>query len=65
MLKGLGIQNCIEVGVDTIEHGIFATDEELLRMKEKGIFLVPTMVVMKRLAEDEKIASWALEKAKK
>ncbi|MBB2482289.1 amidohydrolase family protein [Bacillus sp. APMAM] len=60
-----GIRNCIEVGVDTIEHGIFADDECLELMKEKGIYLVPTMVVMKRLAEDERIAPWALEKAKK
>ncbi|MEH7522113.1 amidohydrolase family protein [Bacillus sp. JJ1503] len=61
----LGIKNCIEVGVDTIEHGIYADEELLLLMKEKGIFLVPTMVVMKRLASDERIAPWALEKAKK
>jgi imidazolonepropionase-like amidohydrolase len=60
-----GIRNCIEVGVDTIEHGIFADEECLQLMKEKGIYLVPTMVVMKRLAEDERIAQWALEKAKK
>lgn len=60
-----GIKNCIEAGVDTIEHGIFADEESLLLMKEKGIYLVPTMVVMKRLAEDESIAPWALEKAKK
>lgn len=60
-----GIRNCIEVGVDTIEHAIFADEECLLRMKEKGIYLVPTMVVMKRLAQDERIAPWALAKAKK
>ncbi|MEH7502730.1 amidohydrolase family protein [Neobacillus drentensis] len=60
-----GIRNCIEVGIDTIEHGIFADEECLQLMKEKGIYLVPTMVVMKRLAEDDRIAPWALEKAKK
>jgi imidazolonepropionase-like amidohydrolase len=59
-----GIKNCIEVGVDTIEHGIYADEESLLLMKEKGIYLVPTMVVMKRLASDKSIAPWALEKAK-
>jgi imidazolonepropionase-like amidohydrolase len=59
-----GIMNCIEVGIDTIEHGIYADDEALLLMKEKGIYLVPTMVVMKRLAEDKRIPLWALEKAK-
>jgi imidazolonepropionase-like amidohydrolase len=59
-----GIMNCIEVGIDTIEHGIYADEEALLLMKEKGMYLVPTMVVMKRLAEDERIPLWALEKAK-
>lgn len=59
-----GIQNCLEAGVDTIEHGIYADEESLERMKEQGTFLVPTMVVMKRLAMDERIPEWALEKAK-
>lgn len=59
-----GIKNCIEVGVDTIEHGIYADEEMLKLMKEKGIILVPTMIVMKRLATDERIAPWALEKAR-
>lgn len=59
-----GIKNCIEVGVDTIEHGIYADEEMLLLMKEKDIILVPTMIVMKRLATDERIPLWALEKAR-
>ena len=29
-----GIRNCIEAGVDTIEHGHFLTQEMMLRMKE-------------------------------
>lgn len=60
----IGIHNCLDVGVDTIEHGIFADEEALKRMVELGTFLVPTMIVMKRLAVDERIAPWALEKAK-
>ena len=60
----LGIKNCLEAGVDTIEHGIYADDEALEMMKEKGTFLVPTMIVMKRLATDDRIPEWALEKAK-
>lgn len=59
-----GILNCLEVGVDTIEHGIYANEEALQKMKEQGTYLVPTMVVMKRLAVDERIPEWALEKAK-
>ncbi len=32
----------IEAGVDSIEHGFDLTDEQLKRMKQKGIFLVGT-----------------------
>lgn len=61
----IGIQNCIEAGVDTIEHGIYADEKALQDMKAKGITLVPTMIVMKQLATDERMLPWALEKAKK
>lgn len=59
-----GIMNCLEVGIDTIEHGIYADERALYMMKEKGTYLVPTILVMKRLASDERIPQWALEKAK-
>lgn len=61
----VGILNCIEAGVDTIEHGIYANEKALQDMKAKGITLVPTMIVMKQLATDERMLPWALEKAKK
>jgi imidazolonepropionase-like amidohydrolase len=35
----------VEAGVDCIEHGYFLTDEVLQRMKEKGTWYVPTIVV--------------------
>lgn len=60
-----GILNCVEAGVDTIEHGIYANVEALQGMKYKGITLVPTMIVMKQLATDKRMMPWALEKAKK
>jgi imidazolonepropionase-like amidohydrolase len=34
--------NVIEGGVDSLEHGFFLTDEQLEKMKRKGIFLVGT-----------------------
>lgn len=58
-----GILDCIKADVDTIEHGIYADENALKLMKERGVYLVPTMVVMKRLATDTSIAKWALEKA--
>jgi imidazolonepropionase-like amidohydrolase len=36
------IQTAIDAGVDSVEHGDEATDEELKQMKEKGIFLDAT-----------------------
>ncbi len=39
---GKAIQNCIDAGVDSIEHGYDLTDEELKKMAAKQIFLVPT-----------------------
>jgi imidazolonepropionase-like amidohydrolase len=36
------IQTAIDAGVDSIEHGNQATDEQLRRMRDKGIFLVLT-----------------------
>jgi imidazolonepropionase-like amidohydrolase len=33
------IQTAIDAAVDSVEHGNFATDEQLKRMRDKGIFL--------------------------
>ena len=39
---GEALDNAIEAGVDSIEHGFFLTDAQLKKMKEKGIALVGT-----------------------
>ncbi len=39
---GDALENAIEAGVDSIEHGFDLTDAQLKRMKDKGIFLVGT-----------------------
>jgi imidazolonepropionase-like amidohydrolase len=39
----LGIQAAIVAGVDSIEHGDGATDEQFQTMRQKGIVLVPTL----------------------
>lgn len=38
-----GIRNAVRAGVRSIEHGIFADDETLAEMADKGLFLVPTL----------------------
>ncbi|MGC2446836.1 MAG: amidohydrolase family protein [Candidatus Sulfotelmatobacter sp.] len=42
VLGGEAADNVIEGGVDSVEHGFFLTDDQLRRMKEKGIFLSGT-----------------------
>lgn len=61
-----GIRNCLEAGVDTIEHAIYADEKCLELFVEKDIFLVPTMVAMVRIAEGKEfgIPEYAVEKAK-
>ncbi len=42
VLGGEAADNVIAGGADSIEHGFFLTDDQLRRMKEKGIFLSGT-----------------------
>lgn len=39
------IQNALDAGVDSIEHGSFIDEETAGRMRERGVYLVPTMSV--------------------
>ena len=39
-----GAKRAILAGIDSIEHGSFLDDEALRMMKEKGTFLVPTLI---------------------
>jgi len=39
---GEALDNAIEGGVDSIEHGFYLTDAQMKKMKDKGIFLVST-----------------------
>jgi len=42
VLGGEAADNVIAAGVDSIEHGFYLTDDQLRRMKDKGIFLSGT-----------------------
>lgn len=39
-----GIKQCIEAGIHSIEHGIYLDDEAVKLMKEKEMYLVPTLL---------------------
>lgn len=37
------IRNCVEAGVDSIEHGVFMSEDIMDMMVERGTYLVPTL----------------------
>ena len=39
------IETAVRAGVDSVEHGSFATADTFALMKERGTFLVPTLTV--------------------
>ena len=48
---GEAINNAIEAGVDSIEHGSFLDSETARRMAGQGTYLVPTMSVYEAMSE--------------
>lgn len=50
---GEGLRNCVEAGVDSIEHGIDLDESAIAKMVEKGIFLVPTLYVYEFEPEED------------
>jgi len=61
-----GIALALEAGVDTIEHGCFADDHSLEEMARRGVTLVPTFSVIKRIlggAASTGLAEWVVRKA--
>lgn len=62
MLKILeGIKAAVRAGVRSIEHGSFIDDEGIALMKERGTYLVPTLLIGKVFEQRDK-AEGALEK---
>jgi len=43
---GVAADWCIELGVDSLEHGLYLEDRQLKAMSEKGITLIPTTGVV-------------------
>jgi imidazolonepropionase-like amidohydrolase len=46
-----GIESAIRAGVDSIEHGTYSDDATFRLFKEKGTYLVPTILAGKTVAE--------------
>lgn len=48
-----GAKVAIRAGIDSIEHGSFLDDEALRMMKERGVYLVPTMMAVESVGGGE------------
>jgi imidazolonepropionase-like amidohydrolase len=48
-----GLNNCIVAGVDSIEHGLDISDNDIQGMKAHGTWLVPTLYVYKTIEKDD------------
>ncbi len=46
-----GVQLALQAGVDTIEHGVSITDEQLAEMKQRGVYYIPTLWDLQYSAE--------------
>lgn len=64
---GTAIERAVTHGVRTIEHGNFLTPEAAAKMKERGAFLVPTLVTydaMRRRGNEFGLTEYSAEKNK-
>lgn len=52
-----GLKNCLDAGVDSIEHGLDLTDADVAEMVRKKIWLVPTLYVYEDIKDDDLKAS--------
>lgn len=62
-----GIKQAVLAGVDSIEHGSFIDDEAIRLMKEKGVYLVPTLYLGGWFLENHerlRVPQFMVEKAK-
>ena len=62
-----GILNAVRAGMDSIEHGIFMTDECVELMLSKGTYLVPTLSALLNILvnADQGIPDYVVEKTER
>ncbi len=65
-----GILNAVRGGIDSIEHGIFMTDECIEEMLKRGTWLVPTLAAVKNILRGHEggepgIPDYVVEKSKR
>jgi imidazolonepropionase-like amidohydrolase len=52
-----GLKNCLDAGVDSIEHGLDLTDANITEMLQKKIWLVPTLYPYELIRDEDMKAS--------
>lgn len=62
-----GILNAVRGGIDSIEHGIFMTEECVEEMTARGTYLVPTLAAVKNIIanKDNGVPAYAVEKCER
>lgn len=61
-----GIADAVRAGIDTIEHGIFLTEEVARDMQARGTALTPTVLIYRTIADGEGgIPEYAVAKARR
>ena len=62
-----GILNAVRAGVDSIEHGIFMSEESIAEMKAAGTYLVPTLAAVRNILEnaEQGVPAYAVEKSQR
>ncbi len=53
-----GMKRAVQLGIDSIEHGTFMTDEVIALMKEHGTYYVPTLSAGRFVLEKAKIPGY-------
>ena len=56
-----GIENVVEGGVDSVEHGFFIRDDQLSRMRDRGIAWVPTFAPVQEQVDHADLMGWNAE----
>ncbi|KRK62534.1 amidohydrolase [Companilactobacillus farciminis KCTC 3681 = DSM 20184] len=61
-----GIHNAIIAGVDSVEHGCLISDDDIDLIKEKGIYLTPTVIASYTIPTygEGKLPSYMVDKAR-
>ncbi len=53
-----GIQNAIDGGVDSVEHGFFIRDDQLAQLRDKNIAWVPTFAPVQMQVDEKRLMGW-------